>query len=261
MKIARQIVRVDGRSLGWWSLGLIAIALMYLAFYPSIAENAKVYDEITKSLPEALRGLTAADYSSPKGYLQTEFFGTMGFIILLVFFVGRGVGAIAGDEERGRSELTLAAPVSRQRYVLERVLAMVLEGVLAWVLLVVGLLVLGPLFDLVVGFGPLAAAAASAVTGALVFGLIALFVGAATGRHSLALGVGAAFAIAGFLYTLLSPIAKTLESLQFLSPCRQAIGYAPLINGMRWDQFAILIGECLVLIALSVWAYCRRDLR
>lgn len=261
MKITRQVIKVDGKTLGWWSLGLIAIALMYLAFYPSIADNAKVYDEITKSLPEALRNIAAADYSSPRGFLQTEFFGTMGFIILLVFFVGRGVGAIAGDEERGRSELTLAAPVSRQRYLLERVLAMVLEGILAWILLVVALLVLGPAFELVVGFAPLAAAAASAVAGALVFGLIALFVGAATGRHALALGVGSAFAIAGFLYTLLSPIAKTLDNLQFISPCRQAIGYAPLVNGMKWDQFAILIGEALVLIGLSVWAYCRRDLR
>lgn len=260
MKIARQIVKVDGKTLGWWSLGLIAIALMYLAFYPSIAENAKVYDEITKSLPEALRNIAAADYSSPRGYLQTEFFGTMGFIILLVFFVGRGVGAIAGDEERGRSELILAAPVSRQRYLLERVLAMVLEAMLAWILLVVALLVLGPAFDLVVGFAPLAVATASAIAGALVFGLIAFFVGAATGKRSLALGVGSAVAIAGFLFTLLSPIAKSLESLQFLSPCRQAIGYAPLVNGMQWDQFAILIGEALVLIALSIWAYCRRDL-
>jgi ABC-2 type transport system permease protein len=260
MKIARQAVKVDRRTLGWWSLGLIAIALMYLAFYPSIAENAKVYDEITKSLPEALRSIAAADYSSPRGYLQTEFFGTMGFIILLVFFVGRGVGAIAGDEERGRSELILAAPVSRQRYLLERALAMVLEAVLAWALLVVALLVLGPAFDLVVGFSALAVAAASAVAGALVFGLIAFFIGAATGKRSLALGVGSAFAVAGFLFTLLSPIAKSLENLQFISPCSQAIGYAPLVNGMRWDQFSILIGEALVLIALSVWSYCRRDL-
>jgi ABC-type multidrug transport system ATPase subunit len=44
------------------------------------------------------------------------------------------------------------------------------------------------------------------------------------------------------------------------SGLRSKIGYAPLVNGMRWDQFSILIGEALVLIALSVWSYCRRDL-
>lgn len=261
MSVVRQVIRVDGRSLGWWSLGLLAIVMMYLAFYPSIAENAKVYDEIAKSLPEALRNLAATDYSSPRGYLQTEFFASMGFIVFLVFFVGRGVGAIAGDEERGRSELVLAAPVSRQRYLLERALAMTLEGVLAWALTVIALLALGPLFDLEVGFGPLAGAAASAIMGALVFGFIAFFVGAASGRHGLALGIGAALAIGGFLFTLLSPIAESLESLQFISPCRQAIGYAPLVNGMRWDQFGILVAEASILVGLSVWVYCRRDLR
>lgn len=44
------------------------------------------------------------------------------------------------------------------------------------------------------------------------------------------------------------------------SGLRSQIGYAPLVNGMRWDQFSILIGEALALIALSVWSYCRRDL-
>ena len=261
MKIARQVIRVDGRSLGWWSLGLVAIAMMYLAFYPAISDNARLYDDIAKSLPDALQNLIAADYSSPRGYLQTEFFSGIGFIVLMVFFVGRGVGAVAGDEERGRSELVLAGPVSRQRYLLERALALVLEGVLAWILLMVVLLALGPLFGLEVGFVPLAGALASAITGALVFGLVAFFAGAASGKNSLALGVGAAFAIGAYLFTLLSPIAKSLESLQFLSPCRQAIGYAPLVNGMQWDQFGILVGETLILIGLSVWAYCRRDLR
>ena len=261
MKIARQVIRVDGRSLGWWSLGLVAIALMYLAFYPAISDNAKVYDDIAKSLPEALQNLMAADYSSPRGYLQTEFFSGIGFIILMVFFVGRGVGAIAGDEDRGRSELVLAGPVSRQRYLLERALALVLEGILAWVLLMIVLLALGPVFGLEVGFTALAGALASAITGALVFGLVAFFVGAASGRSSLSLGIGAAFAIGAYLFTLLSPIAKSLENLQFLSPCRQAVGYSPLINGLQWDQLGILVAEGLILVGLSVWTYCRRDLR
>lgn len=258
--VIKQVLRADRKSIVWWLVGLVAVVLMYLSFYPSIADNAQSWDKLLQSLPKAFQGFIGPDYTSPPGYLQAEFFGSMGFVVILVLFVGRGIGAIAGDESNGRSELVLAGPISRERYLLERFGALIVDAVLVSTVIVVALLALGPIFDLKVGIGPLIAGTASAVLGALVFGMVGFFVGAATGNRGLALGVGAAIATAGFLYTLLSPIAQSLSDLQFLSPCWQAFGYSPLVEGLDWGRLGTLVAEIVILLVGSLLLYRRRDL-
>jgi ABC-2 type transport system permease protein len=77
--------------------------------------------------------------------------------------------------------LLLANPVSRRRVVLEKLLALVVElavlGLVLWVALVVG----GPIVDLGISTWNAAAATLAAVLLALLFGCVALLVGAASG--------------------------------------------------------------------------------
>lgn len=249
------------KSLFWWSIAVVFLVLMHLAFYPSIADNAKVWEEITKSLPEALKGFVGANYVSPRGFLQAEFFGSAGFIVLLVFFVGRGASAIAGDEEKGRTELAMASPLSREKYILQRFLALVFEGLILLLVMSASLYLLGPLFDLRAGALSIIAGSGSIVLGTFVFAMAAFFFGAASGKNALSLGAGSALAVGLTLYTLLSPAASFFDDLQFLSPAWQSFAYAPVVSGIRWGNAGILAGEVLVLLLLSLLFYRRRDLR
>ena len=60
------------------------------------------------------------DYTTPEGYLQSELFSFLAPILLIVYTIGAGARAIAGEEEAGSLDLLLSTCRSRRRRVLVR---------------------------------------------------------------------------------------------------------------------------------------------
>ena len=92
-------IRTQRRAAIGWGIGLAAVATMYAAFYPSITEGAAQLQSYMDNLPEAIRKLIGVDYTSPAGYLRAELFAMLGPILFLVYAVGAGARAVAGEEE------------------------------------------------------------------------------------------------------------------------------------------------------------------
>ena len=104
-------VRDQRRGMIGWGVGVAAVVLMYAAFYPSIKESAADLQAYMENLPDAIRSIVAGeDYTSPVGYLESEFFNTMGALIVLIFAIGAGARSIAGEEESGTLDLLLFDP-------------------------------------------------------------------------------------------------------------------------------------------------------
>lgn len=99
---------------------------------------------------------------------------------------------------------------------------------------------------------------ATALVGVL-FGTLALAVGAATGRRGLARGVAAAFAVASYLVSSLADLVSLLRPVRPLSPWYQAIGVDPITHGFSW-RLLILVGLTAAFVAASSAAFERRDL-
>src|SRR5262245_6353604 len=119
-------VRERRRSLAWWLLGLAALTALTIAFYPSIRDDPALSD-YAENLPESLRALFAGgelDLTSPAGYLNSQLFALTAPLIFLIFAIGNGAGAVAGEEERGLLDLILAQPLRRRDYALQRFLAL-----------------------------------------------------------------------------------------------------------------------------------------
>ncbi|MGD2042717.1 MAG: ABC transporter permease, partial [Acidimicrobiia bacterium] len=57
------------------------------------------------------------------------------------------------------------------------------------------------------------------------------------------------------------PLSETFEPWAQLSPFTLYLGSDPLTNGMAWIDAAVLVGVFLVLVAVSVPLFHRRDLR
>ena len=82
-----------------WAIGLAGVALMYAAVYPSIKASAADLNAYVEKLPDAFKSLIGGeDYTSPAGYLRSEFFSPMGPLLLLIFAIGAGR---ARDRRRG----------------------------------------------------------------------------------------------------------------------------------------------------------------
>ena len=201
------------------------------------------------------------DIASPAGFLNSQIFALMAPLILLIFTIGAGAGAVAGEEERGTLDLLLAHPVRRRDYVVQRFLALVaLTAALTIVLL--STVALGSrLVDLEIAFGNVAAASVSVGILALLFGAIALAAGAIRPGRARAIAVAAGLAVAAWIFDGLAQAVDALEPWRSLAPYYHALGQNPLQEGPLWAGWAILAAATVVFVGCAAVGLERRDAR
>src|SRR6476660_9784051 len=156
--VLTKTLREQRRALAWWAFGLVAACVLTTAFYPSISKNAASFEKLLDSLPEGLRKAFGEDFASPAGYLQARLFSIFAPVLLLIYAIGAGSRAIAGEEERQTLDLLLSAPVRRRRVVLDKALAMVVATAGLGAVLALAIVVTGPPFEISVGVANVVAA-------------------------------------------------------------------------------------------------------
>jgi ABC-2 type transport system permease protein len=258
--VLTKTLREQRRALAWWAFGLVAACVLTTAFYPSISKNAASFEKLLDSLPEGLRKAFGEDFASPAGYLQARLFSIFAPVLLLIYAIGAGSRAIAGEEERQTLDLLLSAPVRRRRVVLDKALAMVVATAGLGAVLALAIVVTGPPFEISVGVANVVAAVAGCVLLALAFGGVALAIGAGTGRRSMAVGVAAGAAAGSYLIDILALSVNGLGWLQRLSPFFYYRDPEPIVHGLDPIDAIVLGSIAVVAVAIAVWSFERRDL-
>ncbi len=250
------------RGFLFWSVGLALLAVMMVAFFPTIRDMPSI-SEYMEALPAELMALFGgdfADYTTPEGFLNNELFFMMYPLILLVFTIGFASGAIAGEEERGTLDLLLSHPIRRWQLVVEKFAAMTVSLLGIAAVFWLALLVAGEVIDM--GLSPLRLAAvcfAGALL-AVMFGALALAVGCARGKKTLAIGITGALGFVTYIVNALAPMVYWLEPFQKFSPFYYYNSTDPLSNGLDVGHAALLLGLALVFLAVALVTFQRRDL-
>lgn len=158
--------------------------------------------------------------------------------------------------------LLMANPITHTRIVAEKTVAMI------GVTVAVGLATfLGTWFGVLLGgveglpVAHIAAASALVTLLGLMFGGLALAIGAATGRSRLASSITAAVAVLSYFVYSFFPLSEALEGWANVSPFFLYLGGEPLTNGMAWGDAGILAAMFVALVAVSPRLIARRDLR
>lgn len=251
------------RAFRWWCLGTLAFVALYASVFPSVRGKQSLND-LVKNYPQALKGFIGFggnfDFVSGPGYLGAEVFSFWAPIVLTAVAITAGSGAVAGEEERGTLDLLLSLPVSRARCLLEKLAALLCEVfALAFVLWI--LLVISSYADAMgVSAGNLGAAVLCTFLFALDFGLLALLIGAATGRRALAIGVSAALAVAADVLNALAPLASWLKEVRLASPFYYYSHGDPLRHGIGVTDTLVLLAIAAVFAILAPLFFRRRDL-
>jgi ABC-2 type transport system permease protein len=263
-EVALRMVRDALRSIAWWTVGVAALVWVNVIFYPSVRESPEIEDFAERS-PELMRALMGGreslDIVSPAGYLDGQVYALLVPLLLLIFAIGHGAGAIAGEEERGTLELLLANPVGRRRLVAEKLLGLLALVVVFCIVVWLSSWTSGLAVDLGLSAGRMVAATVSVGLLGGLFGVLAFLVGAATGRRATASGVPAALAVASYLLMALAPLAEWLEPWRVLSPFFYYASYDRLVEGPDWGAAGILALATALLAAAALVALDRRDLR
>jgi ABC-2 type transport system permease protein len=242
-----------------WAVALALTTLVYAAFYPSFTDEAMA--QALAAYPEALmRAFGWTDLTSAAGYLGSTVFGLLAPILLLVYAIGLGGRAVAGEEESGALDLLLAHPVSRTRAVLERTLAIVIALALVSLVVFVALVAVRGAAELTaIPVSHLAAATLQLALLGVTVGTLALAVGALTGSRALAVSVAAAVAVLGYFANTLAAQLDATAWLRHLSVFRYYAGAEVLRSGLDPLLTLVLVLVSAACTAIAVVGLGRRD--
>jgi ABC-2 type transport system permease protein len=249
----------DGRrGMIGWSIAIAVLVLLECALWPSVRDMPDLA-ELYKSFPEQLRKFFNLEaMTTGAGFLNAELFTLLLPSLFLVYGIGHGARAIAGEEERGTLELLVVTPVSGARIVLDKALA------LATSITALGLVLFAATLVGSVSFG-LGISVSDAISGALAmtllgleYGVLALAVGALTGRRATAIAFSASAATAAYV-VYAGLILPRFESWQPYSPIYQAFHNGPLGAGLQLTYLWLLAGSAL-LVALALPTLDGRDI-
>lgn len=256
-------LRDQYRSLLFWSIGLIAMAVIMVLFYPSITgmESISLYlEELPEGFMEMFTGGEYIDYTTPEGYFSTELFSFMVPLLFLMYTIGFGTGAIAGEEEKGTLDFLLANPVARWRVVVEKfgvmTLCIVILGFFFWA----GLAVCVRAIDVDISLVKLAEITVVAIVLSLVFGSFSLLLGCLKGNRGMSLGISGGLAVLTYLLSTLGSIVEELRDYRFLSPFYHYMEPNVLKNGIDPEHLLVLVGLVVIFFVVSIPAFMRRDI-
>ncbi len=251
------------RALVGWCLGIVGYTLLTSSIFPSFSGSTDL-NQLVERYPDALKALFGISggggIGTGAGYTDAELFSLMLPLIVLVLAIGSGARAFAGEEDAGRLELLLSYPLRRRDAVLAKGVALAAEVVLVCIAGFCALAAWSAIFGLDLSMGRLAVAMGSLAALGLLYGWLALALGAAVPSKVLALGVPAAFAAAAYLVGGLHTLAGWLDPFRFLSPF-WLVGQSPLQNGVNgWGVLVVLAAAAVALVTGALLVE-RRDLQ
>lgn len=251
--------RLRGQILGWGS-GLALYGLAMGLMYDAI-QNITGLDEMLASYPRELLAFFGdmADLASAKGYFGIYYSSYMPLIVG-IFAVGAAAALLAGDEERGTLDLTLAQPVSRSALFWGRWLGFVAAtalvlfiGYLAWVVTL-------PFSALDVTAGALLAAFVPILGILLLFGGLSLLLSMVLPSARSASMTAGGLLVANWLLVGLANLNPDLQPIVDLTPFAYFQGGESLVD-MNWGWAVGLIVAGFVLAAVAWFLFRRRDIR
>lgn len=256
-------LRDSRRSLIWWVIGIAGYVAMIGSVWPTVRDNPAL-KKLTESYPEALKAFVSFggqfDFGTAAGYLGGELFSFMVPLLLLIAGIAAGARALAGEEESGTLDLLLAHPVSRTRVALEKLAVVVAELMVLGAALWLSLWIVALAFSMDISAWHLAAAVASSVLLAAVYGALATLIGAAAGRRAVAVTVCVALAVAAYLVSALAPLVPVLHKIRWASPWYHYTAGDPLRSGLAIDHALVLAALFVIAAALVPVVFGRRDM-
>jgi len=218
--------------------------------------------EFADGFPEAVLAIAGGgDMTTPEGWYEVETFSLMAPIAIMVITIVIGSRALAGEEERRTMGLLLANPIRRSTIVAEKALTMIVfaavVGFATWAGVALGSVIAG----LGISIGGIAATSVLVTLLGLVFGAVALALGAATGRVRIAVYGTIGLALTSHLLNSFLPLSEGLAGWAKWTPNYYYLSSHPLENGMPWGHAGMLTTLTVLLFGMAAALFDRRDLR
>lgn len=237
------------------SLVLVAFAFFVLGISSGLQTTIS---DLTDAMPEAV---TAFIPVGPGGYAVGELFNLLAPFVLIAYAVMTGAALIAGEEEAGTMAVLSAQPLSRRSLLAQKLGGLAITLATITVVFAAGSALSTAVFEIDgLTTSGIAAASVHLYLLALLFGAVALAVGALTGSASLASGVGGGLAVIAWVANSMLPVAH-LDAWTVLSPWHYYVAGEPLAHGVHVPHLLVLAVLTALVVVVALVAFTRRDLK
>jgi len=251
----RHLLWRHSRGVIFWTIGVTVYSALMILSFPAFEESGTLD---VSQYPEAMReAFNLQSLSTIEPFLSSQVFNFLPLVLMFIP-ITTFAGAIVGAEERGALDVLFGTPLPRQIYVVAYWLAV--ATLMLLMLLVLGLaswavaVAIG--VDLSLGESLLASLNVFPIT--MAAGSIALALSAALRQRGIAIGVPVALM---FLMYLLDVVGKIVDDVTPLRNLSFFKAYGdPLQQGMPWGGAALLLTIALVVGALAIPLFQRRDI-
>lgn len=242
------------------ALSLAAFGGMMTLAAPGILGDVDMEAFLEQLPPALIERMGLAEMGSLEGFIAIELYQFVWLLGLGAYFAYYAAGTIAGDEEEGRLDTLLAAPVSRRRLLIEKYLALLLPIVVVNVIVFVAVYAAAVFVNEPIAIADLGAVHVLSMPYFLACGAFGMLTSVASPRRLIAEGVGAGGIIGTFLLeSLVTP--TDVAWIGAISPMRY---YDPLtiLTASEYDLggAGILLTASIALIGVSSWLFGRSDI-
>lgn len=242
-----------GTSIG---VGVACVFLLgAMAAYQTI--DISVYTD----LPEAMRSVMGiADDADAATLSFSIVLGLVAAMTLAGLALSMGASSVAGEESDGTIGLLLANPRSRRALLVAKSAAMT-TLVVAGAAVTLGASYLAPvILDVDIGDADLVAVVTHLMMNALVWGAMAVAIGAVTGNRSAAAAVTGGVMVACYFLVGLLPLAASTADVAKVLPWYWFDGHDPLNNGIAVGYLVLQVALIVVFLAVAWRGVEARDL-
>ncbi|MBI5285569.1 MAG: ABC transporter permease subunit [Chloroflexi bacterium] len=253
------VLRKSLRDQKWQVLGfglaLAVMAILDVFIWPAYRDPLQNFE-----LPPALQAfLGELSIATSAGFLSAEYFSWIP-ILLIVYAVIQGTGAIAGEESSGTIDLLLAQPVSRRLMVIEKTVAVCFGSAVIVAMGCVGFAIAMPFVDMDTSLADVTIASANMLPITLLFFAISLWLGAVAPSRGLASGVVIGLATAFYFMNLVANAVRSLDGLKYATPFYYYGAGLSLVEGVVWWHIGALLGIALLFVAAALRSFESRDI-
>ncbi len=265
LSIIRVTLRTRRLATIWFDFGIFALGLLIMGLWPLFAEN---WDDLTQAMggSEVFGGTQVAGATAQQNtfysYFSSQYTSTL-MLVLAYFGVWFGAGLITRDFGSGTLDVLLSAPISRTRFLLSRIAALLILTTVvmaaSYVSIMIGAAIwaseveLGALELLLVHLQMLVFTLAIAGGGLLLATLIL--------QPGRTYGLAAGIIVIMFVLLIVADIASNLEWLEKIS----IFGYWNPVDQLGpgdfiWRDTLVLGVTAVVTAILSLAIFRRRDI-
>jgi ABC-2 type transport system permease protein len=250
------------RAAIYWTVGIFFLAayIMFILSEIPLEEFAQIADSLPKALQQFVGGDGGIDFGSVEGFLNAQIFTIMAPIMIIGVAINAGGKSTASEESAKSLDIVLSAPITRERFLIEKILSVITKVAFVSTLHFVAYYILGILFSQNVPLIGLLAICLSLFLMGTTFGMLGIMIGTLKGNPSQAIGVSGGIALISYLIANIAPLVDSIDFTKYFSLFHYYKAGDPLKNGIHDWHWAPFVVSTLIFMTISILQFRKRNL-